>query len=52
MPEVPLRPAGVAKEEEVEQVKALLVEEMKQAAELSVPLEVDVKTGMNWYEAK
>ena len=41
-----------AKEEEVEQIKALLVEEMKQAAELSVPLEVDVKTGMNWYEAK
>ena len=40
------------KEEEVEQVKALLVEEMKKAAELSVPLEVDVKTGMNWYEAK
>ena len=41
-----------AKEEEVEQVKALLVEEMKKAAELSVPLEVDVKTGTNWYEAK
>ena len=41
-----------AKEDEVEQVKVLLVEEMKKAAELSVPLEVDVKTGMNWYEAK
>ena len=30
----------------------LLHDEMKNAADLSVALEVDVNTGKNWYEAK
>ena len=37
---------------EVEQVKTILRNEMEQAAHLSVPLEVDMHTGANWYEAK
>ena len=41
-----------AKEEEVEQVSAILREEMTSAADLSVALEVDMHTGKNWYEAK
>ena len=40
------------KEEEKEKVKAILEEEMKGAAELSVSLEIDLHTGFNWYEAK
>lgn len=40
------------KTEELEQVKALLAEEMQKAADLSVPLEVDVHTGNTWYDAK
>ncbi|MCM1113095.1 MAG: DNA polymerase I [Muribaculum sp.] len=39
-------------EDEVEQVRELLVHHMKAAAELSVTLEVDVHTGASWYEAK
>lgn len=39
-------------EEEKEQVKAILEEEMVHAAELSVKLEVDLHTGSDWYEAK
>lgn len=39
-------------EDEVEQVRELLVNHMKSAAELSVTLEVDVHTGGSWYEAK
>ncbi len=38
--------------EELEEVKTILKEEMHGAAELKVPLEVDVNTGINWYEAK
>jgi DNA polymerase-1 len=38
--------------DEVELVKQILEEEMKKAADLSVPLDVDVNTGVNWYEAK
>lgn len=38
--------------EEVEQVSAILEQEMRQAADLLVPLEVDMHTGENWYEAK
>ncbi len=38
--------------EEVEQVEKILIDGMKQAAELSVTLEVDAHTGENWYEAK
>ena len=41
-----------AKEDEVEAVKAILEREMKGAANLAVPLEIDVHTGTNWYEAK
>ena len=41
-----------AKESELEKVKTLLVEEMTQAAKLSVKLEVDMNTGLDWYEAK
>ena len=37
---------------EVEQVKHILRNEMEQAASLLVPLEVDMHTGANWYEAK
>lgn len=39
-------------EEEIGQVEALLAENMKQAANLAVSLEVDLHTGENWYEAK
>ncbi len=38
--------------EEEERVKAVLEEEMKAAADLSVTLEIDMHTGKNWYEAK
>jgi DNA polymerase-1 len=41
-----------AHESEVEQVKEILVYEMEHAATLSVPLDVDMHTGENWYEAK
>ena len=38
--------------DETEKVKAILEEEMKAAADLSVTLEIDMHTGENWYEAK
>ncbi len=41
-----------AHESEVEQVKEILSYEMEHAAELLVPLDVDMHTGKNWYEAK
>ncbi|MEZ3485872.1 MAG: DNA polymerase I [Lachnospiraceae bacterium] len=37
---------------ELEEVKMILKEEMEHAASLDVPLEVDMHTGDNWYEAK
>ncbi|MDD2973017.1 MAG: DNA polymerase I [Lachnospiraceae bacterium] len=40
------------REEEVEQVRAILTKEMKAAADLAVTLEIDLHTGYNWYEAK
>lgn len=40
------------KEEEIEEVKQILVEEMHNAAKLLVPMEVDVNQGLSWYEAK
>lgn len=40
------------KEEEKDKVKVILEEEMKGAADLSVSLEIDLHTGLNWYEAK
>ena len=39
------------RQEEIEQVKQILEESMKEAAQLAVPLEVDLHTGENWYEA-
>ena len=41
-----------AHKDEVEIVKDILKTQMEQAAELNVPLIVDMHTGMNWYEAK
>lgn len=38
--------------EEQAQVEKLLAEEMKEAASLSVKLEVDMHAGMTWYDAK
>jgi len=38
--------------DEVEIVDAILEKEMKEVFSLSVPLEIDVHTGLNWYEAK
>ena len=37
--------------DEEEYVKTLLAEEMRHAADLAVTLEVDVKSGKNWFEA-
>ncbi len=37
---------------EEEQVRRILSENMKEAADLAVSLEVDLHTGDNWYEAK
>ncbi len=41
-----------AYEPEVEQVKEILGYEMEHAAELLVPLDIEMHTGENWYEAK
>ena len=38
--------------ERVEAQAAAFLEQMEQAAQLDVPLEVDMHTGRNWYEAK
>jgi DNA polymerase-1 len=40
------------KEEEATEVREILAKEMKHAAKLLVPLEIDVKEGKSWYEAK
>ncbi len=37
---------------ELDEVRAILKEEMEQAVSLDVPLEVDMHMGENWYEAK
>ncbi len=37
--------------EEVDEVREILAQNMKQAADLAVELEVDLHTGENWYEA-
>ncbi|NSE38179.1 DNA polymerase I [Dorea longicatena] len=39
-------------EPELDEVQNILKEEMEHAAELKVPLEIDMHTGDNWYEAK
>ncbi len=41
-----------ARTEELDRVRQILTEEMRQAADLSVTLEIDMHTGNNWYEAK
>lgn len=41
-----------APEEETETVCRILAEEMQGAAKLSVPLEIDMHTGKDWFEAK
>jgi DNA polymerase-1 len=38
--------------DEIEQVRRLLKEQMEGAVELSVPMNVDINWGENWYEAK
>ncbi len=38
--------------EETETVKRILAEEMEKAADLSVPLEIDMHEGKDWYSAK
>ncbi|MCI8327342.1 MAG: DNA polymerase I [Lachnospiraceae bacterium] len=38
--------------DEIDQVKLILEQEMKGAADLAVELEIDSHTGENWYEAK
>lgn len=38
--------------DEIEEVKAIMEHEMQDVANLLVPLEVEVKQGNNWYEAK
>lgn len=38
--------------DELDQVKAILKESMETAAQLLVPLEIDMHEGKNWYEAK
>lgn len=37
---------------EEQQVRVILAEEMQQAADMRVRLEIDMHTGMDWYEAK
>lgn len=40
------------KPNELEKVKTLVIEEMENVFKLSVPLDVDVNLGKNWYESK
>ena len=39
-------------QEEEAQVRVILAEEMQQAADLAVTLEVDMNVGSDWYESK
>lgn len=41
-----------AHKDELEQVKTILKDEMENAVKLSVPLDVDMHSGENWYEVK
>ena len=41
-----------AEKGELAQVKEILAEQMEKAADLKVPLIVDMHTGQSWYEAK
>jgi DNA polymerase-1 len=39
-------------EEEIEQAKKILTEEMENAGNMGIPLKVDLGVGENWYQAK
>lgn len=39
-------------QEEIEEVMKILTDEMHGAAQMAVPLEIDVHSGSNWYETK
>ena len=39
-------------EEEVPKLKEILYEAMEHIVKLSVPLKIDISTGINWYDAK
>ena len=41
-----------AKNSELDKIKKIIKEEMEQVYNLSVPLKVEIDTGINWYEAK
>jgi DNA polymerase-1 len=41
-----------AYKDEVAEVEAIMLEEMQNTAQLTVPLEAEVKEGSNWFEAK
>ena len=41
-----------AVEEELNQVKDIVMHSMQDAAKLAVPLEVDLHVGTTWYDAK
>ena len=38
--------------EEIDEVCVIIKDKMENAYKLSVPLKVDIETGINWYEAK
>ena len=38
--------------DEIDQVKKIVEESMKNAASLRVPLDIEMNIGKNWYEAK
>lgn len=38
--------------DEIEDIKSIVKEKMEEVLKLSVPLEVDINTGITWYEAK
>jgi DNA polymerase-1 len=40
------------KRDEIDVVKEIIKSEMENAAELAVPLTVDINIGENWYESK
>ena len=41
-----------AKNSELDKIKSIIKEEMENVYTLSVPLKVEIDTGINWYEAK
>ena len=45
-------PEEVTESDELDEVKRVVKQEMENAAQLSVPLVVDLGTGLNWLESK